>query len=154
MFSFVASSRVSSSVCGTNSCRGGSSKRIVTGYPWYAITTPEHKKFLTEYQAKYNDYPRIGSIVGYTTLMAAVAGVRKAKSTDTEKLIAAFEGLEFESPFGKVKFRAQDHQSTLGAYVGKTALKDGKGIMVDFRYADGADFQPSDADVKKMRPQD
>ena len=126
----------------------------VTGYPWYAIDTPEHKKFLAAYQAKFNDYPRIGSIVGYTTMLAAAAGVKKAGSADTEKLITAFEGLEFQSPFGKVRFRPQDHQSTLGAYIGRTALKDGKGIMVDFRYADGADFQPTDAEVKKLRPAD
>jgi branched-chain amino acid transport system substrate-binding protein len=42
----------------------------------------------------------------------------------------------------------------MGAYVGKTALKDGKGIMVDFQYIDGAGVQPSDVDVKKWRPQD
>ena len=38
---------------------------IVTGYPWYSIKTPEHDAFLKAYQAKYNDYPRLGSIVGY-----------------------------------------------------------------------------------------
>jgi branched-chain amino acid transport system substrate-binding protein len=126
----------------------------VTGYPWYAINTPEHKKFLDAYQAKYKDYPRLGSVVGYSTIMAAVAGLKKAGELDTEKLVSAFEGLEFGTPLGKTKFRQQDHQSTMGAYVGKTALKDGKGLMVDFHYIDGADVQPSDADVKKWRPQD
>src|SRR6202008_4771058 len=41
---------------------------IVTGYPWYAIATPEHKTFLAAYQAKFNDYPRLGSIVGYSAM--------------------------------------------------------------------------------------
>src|ERR1700719_3607895 len=36
---------------------------VVTGYPWYAINTPEHKKFLDAYQKKFNDYPRLGSLV-------------------------------------------------------------------------------------------
>jgi branched-chain amino acid transport system substrate-binding protein len=126
----------------------------VTGYPWYAINTPEHKKFLDAYQAKYKDYPRLGSVVGYSTIMAAVAGLKKAGDLDTERLVSAFEGLEFGTPLGKTKFRQQDHQSTMGAYVGKTALKDGKGIMVDFHFINGADVQPSDADVKKWRPQD
>jgi branched-chain amino acid transport system substrate-binding protein len=126
----------------------------VTGYPWYAITTPEHKKFLGAYQTKYKDYPRLGSVVGYSMIMAAVAGIKKAGDTDTEKLVSAFEGLEFDTPIAKnVKFRVQDHQSTLGAFVGRTEMKDGRGVMVDFHYADGADFQPSDADVKKWRPQ-
>ena len=127
---------------------------IVTGYPWYAITTPEHKAFLAAYQKKWNDYPRLGSVVGYSTIKAIVAGLAKAKSTDTDKLVAAFSGLEFDSPIGKAMFRTQDHQSTMGAYVGKTALKDGKGIMVDFVYDDGKNFQPTDAEVKALRPAD
>jgi branched-chain amino acid transport system substrate-binding protein len=86
--------------------------------------------------------------------MAAAAGLKNAGGLDAEKLVSSFEGLEFGTPLGQVKFRPQDHQSTMGAYVGKTALKDGKGIMVDFHYIDGAEVQPSDADVKKWRPQD
>src|SRR6202007_395362 len=38
---------------------------IVTGYPWYSIKTPEHDAFLKAYQAKYKDYPRLGSLVGH-----------------------------------------------------------------------------------------
>lgn len=125
---------------------------VVTGYPWYSIDTPEHKAFLAAYQKKFNDYPRLGSIVGYSTIKAIASGVAKAKSTDTEKLVTAFSGLSFPTPFGTVMFRTQDHQSTMGAYVGRTALKDGKGIMMDYVYDDGAKFQPSDADVKAMRP--
>lgn len=127
---------------------------IATGYPWYAIETPEHKAFLAAYQKKYNDYPRLGSVVGYSTIKALATAMAKAGGADAEKLIAAFAGLPFESPIGKATFRAIDHQSTMGAYVGKIAIKDGKGVMVDFAYRDGADFQPSDAEVKKMRPAD
>jgi branched-chain amino acid transport system substrate-binding protein len=124
----------------------------VTGYPWYAIDTPEHKRFRDAYQTRFNDYPRLGSVVGYSTVQAAAAAIRKAGSTDPERLVAAMKGLTFESPFGKVTFRALDHQSTMGAYVGRTAVKDGKGVMVDWRYADGKDFLPSDDAVKAMRP--
>jgi branched-chain amino acid transport system substrate-binding protein len=37
--------------------------------------------------------------------------------------------------------------------VGKTALKDGKGVMVGVTYHDGAGYLPSDAEVKAHRPQ-
>jgi len=127
---------------------------IVTGYPWYAIETPEHKAFLAAYQKKYNDYPRLGSVVGYSTIKAIAAAAAKAGGSDPDKLVAAFTGLQFMSPLGGVTFRPQDHQSTMGAYVGKTAVKDGKGIMVDFSFKDGKDFQPSDEEVKKLRPAD
>ena len=126
----------------------------VTGYPWYAIETREHKLFRDAYRAKFNDTPRLGSVVGYSAVKAAAAAIRKAGSTDTEKLVAAMSGLSFDSPFGKVSFRALDHQSTMGAYVGRTAVKDGKGVMVDWRYADGAEYLPSDDTVKRLRPVD
>ena len=45
-------------------------------------------------------------------------------------------------------FRPIDHQSTMGAYVGRTAVKDGKGVMVDWKYADGKDYLPTDAVVR------
>jgi len=124
----------------------------VTGYPWYAIDTPVHKRFLAAYQAKFNDYPRLGSVVGYSAVKAAAAALKKANSTDSEKLVVAMKNLDVETPFGKVTFRALDHQSTMGAYVGRTAVKDGKGVMVDWTYADGKDYQPDDEVVRKMRP--
>jgi branched-chain amino acid transport system substrate-binding protein len=124
----------------------------VTGYPWYAIETPVHKRFRDAYQAKFNDYPRLGSVVGYSAVKAAAAALKKANSTDSEKLVAAMRNLDVDTPFGKVTFRAIDHQSTMGAYVGRTAVKDGKGVMVDWKYADGKDYQPDDEVVRKMRP--
>jgi len=126
----------------------------VTGYPWDQIKTPEHTKFKDAYMKKYNDYPRLGSVVGYSTVMSAVAALKKANSTDSEKLVAAMKGITHSTPFGDITYRALDNQSTMGAYVGKLAVKDGKGIMVDWTYADGAKFLPSDEDVKKMRPAD
>lgn len=125
---------------------------IVTGYPHAEIKTSEHSKFVEAYQAKYGDYPRLGSVVGYSTMQAIAAAVDKAQSTETEKLVDAFAGLKFASVFGPAEFRAIDHQSTVGAYVGKTALKDGKGVMVDWRYADGANYLPPDDVVKTLRP--
>ena len=127
---------------------------IVTGYPWYSIHTPEHDAFLKAYQAKYDDYPRLGSVVGYETMKSAAAILAKANSTDPEKLIAAAEGLAVPSPFGEIVFRKIDHQSTLGAFVGTTAVKDGKGVMVDSTYRKGSDYLPSDAEVEKMRPKE
>ncbi|MFN0003436.1 MAG: ABC transporter substrate-binding protein [Burkholderiaceae bacterium] len=127
---------------------------VVTGYPWSTIDTPEHKAFLSAYQKRFGDYPRLGSIVGYTTIKAIAEGVKKAKSTETERMITAFRGLNFETPFGKVTFRAEDHQSTMGAFVGKIKNDNGKGVMVDYRYMDGARFQPSAEEVKKLRAPD
>jgi branched-chain amino acid transport system substrate-binding protein len=124
----------------------------VTGYPWYLIKTPEHTAFLDAYQKRWNDYPRISSVVGYATFKAVAAGIAKAQSSNSEALIKAFKGLEFMSPSGKVTFRALDHQSTLGLYVGRTALQGDKGVMTSYEYLDGGAFQPSDDEVRKRRP--
>jgi branched-chain amino acid transport system substrate-binding protein len=125
---------------------------IVTGYPWYAISDPVHKAFVASYQKRWKDYPRIGSIVGYNAMLSVAAAIKKAGSTDTEKMVAAMEGLDVDTPSGKVHFRKIDHQSTMGAWVGRTKLKDGKGIMVDWSFKDGAKYLPSDAEVMKRRP--
>lgn len=127
----------------------------VTGYPWYSIKTPEHAAFLKAYQAKYKDYPRLGTIVGYNAIQSIAAGLRKTNGDpDTEKLIAAFKGLEVSTPFGPITYRAQDNQSTMGAYIGKTAYDDKlkRGVLVNYHYADGKNYQPTDEEVKKLRP--
>jgi branched-chain amino acid transport system substrate-binding protein len=124
----------------------------VTGYPWSEIASPEHKRFLAAYQKRWNDYPRLGSVVGYSAAMSVAAAIRKAGSTDTEKLIAAMQDLAVETPFGRIRFRTLDHQSTMGAYVGRLAKKDGKGVMVDWVYREGLTYLPPDEEVKRMRP--
>ena len=125
---------------------------VVTGYPWYAIKTPEHEAFRSAYEAKFKEYPRLGSVVGYAAIKSIAEGVKKAGSTDSEKLVNAFRGLNVMTPFGPVTYRPEDHQSTMGAYVGRTKNEGGKGVMVNSRYMDGAKFLPSADEVKKMRP--
>ncbi|MCY4151445.1 MAG: ABC transporter substrate-binding protein [Aestuariivita sp.] len=125
---------------------------IVTGYPWYDITATAGKAFVDAYQARWDDYPRIGSLVGYMTVQSIAAALERAGSTETEALRDAFEDLILDTPVGSITFRSIDHQSTAGAYVGRTALQDGRGIMVDWSYKDGADYLPSDAEVMKLRP--
>jgi branched-chain amino acid transport system substrate-binding protein len=125
---------------------------IVTGYPWDQIATPEHSKFFTAYYKKHNDYPRLGSVVGYAMMQAIAAAITRAKSVETEKLITALRGLQFSTPFGPATFRALDHQSTMGAFVGRLDLRGGRGTMVEWRYADGAKYLPPDDEVRKRRP--
>jgi branched-chain amino acid transport system substrate-binding protein len=123
----------------------------VTGYPYANLKTPEHLAFLSAYQKKYNDYPRLNSIVGYATVKALAAGIAKAGSTDSEKLVAAFKGLSFSTPFGNATFRPEDNQSTLGIIVGRITQKDGKGVMPSGTYIDGAALQPTNAEVKMLQ---
>ncbi|MFN0316181.1 MAG: ABC transporter substrate-binding protein [Burkholderiales bacterium] len=125
---------------------------IVTGYPWDQIKSPVHQKFVDAYRKRFNDTPRLGSVVGYTTMMSIAQAIKKAHGTGTEKLIKAFRGLHVDGVFGPITFRAIDHQSTFGGFVGRLKLEGSKGMMVDWRYADGKDFLPVDGVVKQRRP--
>ena len=128
---------------------------IVTGYPRDGIDTPAHKAFVDAYRAKFGEAPKCGSVVGYALVNAIVAGLLKAGSTDSEALVGGFRGAAFDTPFGRAMFRPQDHQATLGAYVGRLALRDGRGHdEADWRYVDGAAALPGDDEVRKLRPAD
>lgn len=124
----------------------------VTGYPWQDISDGPGGEFVAAYQAKYDDHPRIGSLVGYMTVQSIAAALQKAGSTETEAIRAAFEDLQVATPMGDITYRSIDNQSTAGAWVGTTAIKDGKGVMVDWVYKDGANYLLSDEEVKALRP--
>ena len=125
---------------------------IVTGYPWDQIDTREHASFAASYYKRFNENPKVGSVVGYATMQAIFAAINKARSTDNEKLVTAMRGLKFMTPFGPAEFRAIDQQSTMGAYVGTLDLAGQKGTMVRWRYANGKDYQPQDSYVRARRP--
>ena len=126
---------------------------IVTGYPWDAIDTPAHKTFLAAYQKRWNDYPRLGSIVGYDTMKSLAAGIAKAGSTDTEKL-------DFGVPRARSSKARSGRSSIAPAIIrrrwapmsARSPSRAAKGTMSDFKYVDGASVLPSDEEVKKLRP--
>jgi branched-chain amino acid transport system substrate-binding protein len=125
---------------------------IVTGYPQAAVDTPENAAFIKAYQQKYDKMPGMGAVVGYALLTSIAAGIAKAGGLGTDALVKGFSGVNFDTPFGIASYRAIDHQGTLGTFVGTTAVKDGKGLMTNWHYADGASYLPSDAEVKALRP--
>ena len=86
-------------------------------YYYYDIPKNDVNKWLvTEHQKRFNAPPDFFTAGGFASAMAVVAAVTKAKSLDTEKLIAAMEGLEFDTPKGKMVFRKEDHQALQSMY--------------------------------------
>ena len=86
-------------------------------YYYYAIPkNPINEWLVTEHQKRFNAPPDFFTAGGFAAAMAAVTAVQKAKSTDTEKLIAAMEGMEFDTPKGKMMFRKEDHQALQSMY--------------------------------------
>jgi len=124
---------------------------IVTGYPWYALDWPQHQEFLDAYRKAFDDYPRLGSVVGYVSLKMLAAAIEKAGSEDPAKVREALLGMTIDTPLGPVTMRAIDQQSDMGTFVGTLTVQDGKPRMVDWRYGAGADYLPSDDVVRSLR---
>jgi len=124
---------------------------VVTGYPWEQISAPAHKAFVEAYRKRFNDTPRLGSLLGYVVGYMMRDLVGKAGSTDTEALIKTLEGQRFETIAGPVTMRAIDHQATLGAWIGETTLSGKAGSMKSWRFVDGADYLFPEAEVRAVR---
>jgi len=124
---------------------------IVTGYPWEQITDKAHKAFIDAYRAKYNDAPRLGSVLGYVVAYMMRDMLNAAGSTETEKMLAALRGERFDTIVGPVVMRAADQQSSMGAWVGETSRQGKIGTMKNWRYEDGAKYMFSEAEVKAAR---
>jgi branched-chain amino acid transport system substrate-binding protein len=124
---------------------------IVTGYPWDQIKDPKHQAFVDAYRKRFNDTPRLGSLLGYMIGYMIRDTLQKAGSTDTEALIKAWEGARFDTAIGPVAIREADNQATMGAWVGKLAVKGSQGVMTDWRYLDGAAYLYPEAEVKAVR---
>lgn len=86
-------------------------------YYYYEIPkNPVNDWLVAEHQKRFNAPPDFFTAGGFAAAMSVVAAVTKAKSTDTEKLITAMEGLEFDTPKGKMVFRKEDHQALQSMY--------------------------------------
>ena len=89
-------------------------------YYYYEIPkNPANDWLVAEHKKRFNSPPDFFTAGGFAAAMAVVTAVEKAKSTDTEKLIAAMEGMEFDTPKGKMIFRKEDHQALQSMYAFK-----------------------------------
>ncbi|MCA0316852.1 MAG: ABC transporter substrate-binding protein [Proteobacteria bacterium] len=124
---------------------------ITTGYPPEQVTAHNHQAFVTAYKAKFNDTPRLGTVLGYVVPFMIRDMLNKAKSTETDAMIAAFKDLTTETICGPVTMRGIDQQSTLGAWVGETTLNGKLPTMKNWRYVDGKDVMFPEAEVRAAR---
>lgn len=86
-------------------------------YYYYEIPKNDVNDWLvkTHYE-RFDSPPDFFTAGGMSAGIAAVEAIKKAGSTDTEDLIAAMEGMEWETPKGTMKFRAEDHQAMQSMY--------------------------------------
>jgi branched-chain amino acid transport system substrate-binding protein len=91
----------------------------VTGGTFYYYGFPKNAMndwLVAEHQKRFNMPPDLFTAGGFVTASAIIAGLKKAGSADSEKLIAAMEGMDFDTPKGKMSFRKEDHQAMQAQY--------------------------------------
>ena len=88
-----------------------------TNYYYDIPKNPANLWLVAEHMKRFNSPPDFFTADGMSAAMAAVAAVEKTKGvTDTETLIAAMEGMEFQTPKGRMLFRKDDHQALQSMY--------------------------------------
>ena len=89
------------------------------GSIYYYYGFPKNKMndwLVAEHQKRFGTPPDFFTAGGFAAASAVVEGIKKAGGTDTEKLIAAMEGLSFDTPKGPMSFRKEDHQALQSMY--------------------------------------
>jgi branched-chain amino acid transport system substrate-binding protein len=122
--------------------------------PFYAIDTPQMAEFVKKYHEKFKEWPADWAIMAYDGLIALTEAMKKADSTDSEKVVKVLGGLHFKSLRGDRFIRAEDHMANVGIYVGTTA-KDAKYpeflIMKDVTEVPAEKLWLSVEEIQKMR---
>ncbi|MFZ6710046.1 substrate-binding domain-containing protein [Undibacterium sp. TC9W] len=89
------------------------------GTIYYYYDFPKNKMndwLVAEHTKRFKAPPDFFTAGGFAAASAVYTAISKAKSTDTEKLITSMEGMEFDTPKGKMNFRKEDHQAMQAMY--------------------------------------
>ena len=89
------------------------------GAIYYYYDFPKNKMndwLVAEHTKRFKAPPDFFTAGGFAAASAVYTAISKAKSSDTEKLISAMEGMEFDTPKGKMNFRKEDHQAMQSMY--------------------------------------
>jgi branched-chain amino acid transport system substrate-binding protein len=78
---------------------------------------PANEALVSMHYKQFKAPPDFFTAGGFSAAMAVVAALKKTSGdTDSNKLIAAMEGMSFETPKGKMTFRKEDHQAMQSMY--------------------------------------
>lgn len=94
---------------------------VGTRYWWQTPDTKINRQFVKKYQEKYQKYPSYNAQNAYVGLHLLATAINKAQTTETQAIIQALKGLEYDAPMGKIVLRPEDHQAMVNVTWGKTA---------------------------------
>lgn len=114
--------------------------------------------FVNRYNDRFQHYPSAGAASSYNVVQQYADAVRRAGSTDTNKVIAALENHAYTGIKGDAQWRAFDHQNLQTVYVVKgrpraDVMKDKnkENYFVMLAETPGADAAISEAEWKQDR---
>lgn len=83
------------------------------------LETPENKRFVADYRAKYKDYPDLFSEYGYTAARVIDAAVKATdgNTADKDKLAQAMAKVAFNAPRGPFRFDPVTHHPIQNVYI-------------------------------------
>ena len=122
-------------------------------YHFYYPKTPENISFAKAFHERYGNHPGFGGFDGYCMARFIAGAFRKAGSLDKEKFIDALEGLTIDSPVGKMKMRAYDHQAMGPGFFGVTVKSPDYPFLIakDIVMISGEEIMPTIEEIKKAR---
>lgn len=87
-------------------------------YYYFGIPkNPVNDAMVAQHYKLYKSPPDFFTAGGFSAAMAVVTALKKTKGeTQTGKLIAAMEGMQFDTPKGPMTFRKEDHQAMQSMY--------------------------------------
>ena len=87
-------------------------------YYYFGIPkNPVNEWLVANHYSKFKAPPDFFTAGGMSAAIAVVDALKKTKGdTNTDKLIAAMEGMSFDTPKGKMTFRKEDHQAMQSMY--------------------------------------
>lgn len=124
---------------------------LVLGYPAQHDRAAANQRFCRKFHAFAGEQPTLGSLIGYMLVMMTAQAIGLAGTVETEAVIDALEGMESDTPAGRIRVRAADHQCTMGSWAGRIGIIEGEPRMIDARFHEGSTLLPSEQDARQFR---
>lgn len=121
---------------------------------FFCVKSPEMDSFVKKFRAAYDEqYPSVFATQGYDAIYCLKKAIEQVGAVDREKVVDALEGMQFDSPRGKLYFRKYDHQVNAAVFTGFTTKSPDYPFYVysDITRVPGDEAWLSVEEIKKLR---
>ena len=130
----------------TNDAAEGVLYQGVSG-PNVAVT-PKSVPFADGFKKRYGNYPSYAGYTAYDEVYYIADAVKRAGSTDADKLVAALEKTDWEGTIGRVQFYGKDDPFTHSIKYGKGLIT---GLMLQWQSGKQVSVWPKDVAKSELK---